>query len=157
MTNAFQIKTFEKSFVVLADTPEDKKSWMSDIQSCIEKERDKALESGDIAVTIDLQTSSSDFELAPVWVGDDAVKSCMVCTKKFSLMKRRHHCRSCGKLVCSKCSPEKMFLPNIRLDKRVRVCIECSKKILAKRKPSVVAIFPPSKQEVNSRHNSDSK
>jgi hypothetical protein len=41
MSNAFQICNFEKSFVVLAETAEEKSSWMKDIQSCIDKQCQK--------------------------------------------------------------------------------------------------------------------
>lgn len=39
------------------------------------------------------------------WVKDENVNECMVCeTKRFSLINRRHHCRRCGRVVCSNCS-----------------------------------------------------
>lgn len=48
---------------------------------------------------------------APVWIPDDAVKSCQVCGDKFNLIIRRHHCRSCGKCICTKCCKKKTPLP----------------------------------------------
>ncbi len=40
---------------------------------------------------------------------------------------RRHHCRRCGRLVCSKCSPYKIELLNAVSGKkdRERVCEDC--------------------------------
>lgn len=45
-----------------------------------------------------------------VWQPDHDTKSCMICTKRFGLLLRRHHCRKCGQVVCDKCSPWKVFL-----------------------------------------------
>ncbi|KAF1331569.1 Myosin-like protein, partial [Globisporangium splendens] len=42
---------------------------------------------------------------APVWVPDTDRDDCMECHKKFgSLGSRRHHCRMCGRLLCSACA-----------------------------------------------------
>ncbi|KAF1784617.1 hypothetical protein JG688_00010867 [Phytophthora aleatoria] len=41
----------------------------------------------------------------PVWVPDSERSECMECQKKFgSLGSRRHHCRMCGRALCSACS-----------------------------------------------------
>lgn len=32
---------------------------------------------------------------------------CGVCGEKFAALKRRHHCRCCGEVVCSTCSPQR--------------------------------------------------
>ncbi|ETI56112.1 hypothetical protein, variant [Phytophthora nicotianae CJ01A1] len=41
----------------------------------------------------------------PVWVPDSERPECMECQKKFgSLGSRRHHCRMCGRVLCSACS-----------------------------------------------------
>lgn len=57
------------------------------------------------------------------WVPDSAVEVCMVCEKKFTLTKRRHHCRVCGKVVCDPCSPHKRLLPGHK--EKQRVCTPC--------------------------------
>lgn len=41
------------------------------------------------------------------WVKDDTSDSCLLCSDTFSLLKRRHHCRRCGLLVCGACSNKK--------------------------------------------------
>ncbi len=40
------------------------------------------------------------------WVKDSMVSSCMgeACPVRFSFSERRHHCRSCGKVFCHRCS-----------------------------------------------------
>ena len=40
----------------------------------------------------------------PDWVPAAQALSCMSCRARFTCFKRRHHCRVCGKVVCSKCS-----------------------------------------------------
>ena len=35
-------------------------------------------------------------EKAPVWIPDARVTMCMSCTKPFTAINRRHHCRACG-------------------------------------------------------------
>lgn len=37
----------------------------------------------------------------PFWIPDSDASSCMLCDIKFTVLKRRHHCRACGK-VCKK-------------------------------------------------------
>lgn len=34
----------------------------------------------------------------PFWVPDSDAPSCMLCDIKFTVLKRRHHCRACGKV-----------------------------------------------------------
>lgn len=38
------------------------------------------------------------------WTQDDLVKLCPFCAKSFSIARRRHHCRSCGAILCNNCS-----------------------------------------------------
>ncbi|VDN81438.1 unnamed protein product [Brugia pahangi] len=38
------------------------------------------------------------------WVTDRDVLRCRTCSMKFSLTKRRHHCRLCGEIICHACS-----------------------------------------------------
>ena len=62
--------------------------------------------------------------LAPVWIPDDSVSMCMMCYKKFTFARRRHHCRVCGKVVCGPCSE---FKTEIRYlgNKQARCCLNC--------------------------------
>lgn len=60
-----------------------------------------------------------------VWQPDDECTSCMVCKSgvgRFS----RHHCRSCGRVVCSKCSEGKALIPSVGYKETpVKVCLDC--------------------------------
>ncbi|MBN3302138.1 lateral signaling target protein 2 homolog [Amia ocellicauda] len=61
----------------------------------------------------------------PVWVPDSACNHCTACQAPFTLLRRRHHCRSCGKIFCSRCSPHEAPLPRFGQMKPVRVCNHC--------------------------------
>ncbi|KFQ35431.1 Zinc finger FYVE domain-containing protein 26, partial [Mesitornis unicolor] len=59
------------------------------------------------------------------WIPDDTEKICMVCkTERFTMFNRRHHCRCCGRLVCSSCSTKKMVVEACR-ENLSRVCDQC--------------------------------
>jgi hypothetical protein len=66
---------------------------------------------------------------APSWVPDEVVTNCQVCSQSFSFFFRRHHCRRCGKCVCSSCAPDINTRPIIEwgLDHPVRHCKLCYK------------------------------
>ena len=38
------------------------------------------------------------------WQPDQSSSACRLCSGKWSLLRRRHHCRACGQLVCDRCS-----------------------------------------------------
>jgi hypothetical protein len=45
------------------------------------------------------------------WVRDDISNKCLICEKEFGLLRRRHHCRSCGGLFCWECSSTSITIP----------------------------------------------
>lgn len=53
---------------------------------------------------------------------------CMQCDMKFSLIKRRHHCRACGLLLCSSCCNEKFHLQYLGAEGRI--CRNCHEVLL---------------------------
>jgi len=61
------------------------------------------------------------------WVPDRVVNSCMVCGSAFNIFFRKHHCRKCGKCVCSDCAPSDNTKPilELGLKEAVRHCREC--------------------------------
>ena len=44
------------------------------------------------------------------WLRDEAVDSCMKCNSVFSFTDRKHHCRSCGKIICARYCREHMTI-----------------------------------------------
>lgn len=61
------------------------------------------------------------------WQRDEAVETCPVCRLVgFDALKRKHHCRRCGSVVCELCSPSKEPLSIYAYDAPVRVCRDCA-------------------------------
>ncbi|EPS42164.1 hypothetical protein H072_3809 [Dactylellina haptotyla CBS 200.50] len=38
------------------------------------------------------------------WMKDENCKECFICQKPFTTFRRKHHCRTCGQIFCSKCT-----------------------------------------------------
>jgi len=60
-----------------------------------------------------------------LWVPDHAASQCMGCHTQFWFGRRKHHCRSCGRLFCSECSENYCPIPEEQLFHDVRVCDQC--------------------------------
>lgn len=60
----------------------------------------------------------------PEWLPDHEANSCISCDSLFTLIRRRHHCRSCGKIFCSDCCRQKAKLIYLG-NKEGRVCNNC--------------------------------
>jgi hypothetical protein len=59
------------------------------------------------------------------WVKDSDVDQCPCCkTVQFSMFDRRHHCRRCGRVICSSCSPHRRLVDGYG-DVPVRTCVDC--------------------------------
>ncbi|KAF0758655.1 hypothetical protein AaE_003872 [Aphanomyces astaci] len=59
------------------------------------------------------------------WVRDEEAPSCHICLVGFSLLKRRHHCRQCGNVICSTCSHF-----HLADSKPTRVCTACNDRLV---------------------------
>ncbi|XP_045126075.1 FYVE and coiled-coil domain-containing protein 1-like isoform X4 [Portunus trituberculatus] len=57
------------------------------------------------------------------WMDNSSAQKCLGCSVSFSLTRRRHHCRTCGRIFCTGCSDNWIMTP--ASSKRVRVCDDC--------------------------------
>ena len=71
-------------------------------------------------------------DVSGTWEPNAASPSCRVCNAYFSLVRWRHHCRGCGRLVCNGCSKaratrceisQNSYFPAVRAGDRL--CTEC--------------------------------
>ncbi|CAH1175861.1 unnamed protein product [Phaedon cochleariae] len=59
------------------------------------------------------------------WLKDEGCDRCAGCSVKFTVYERKHHCRNCGRVFCSKCSRFESEISRLRILKPVRVCQGC--------------------------------
>lgn len=89
------------------------RSWMTKMVSCVS-------EIGNVFVA---RALASQVILSKKEFVKDGT-SCFLCVKNFSVLRRKHHCRVCGDVVCGKCS-EMKSLKQGGLNKEVRICYQC--------------------------------
>ena len=107
-----QLLSTEKSFIVMAPNNQQRMDWISKIdeaRACLSSERSSQVNKG----------------AAPVWMPDHTSEDCVVCRASFSIWRRRHHCKSCGSLVCAQHSRNKVLLPHVNASESQRVCDIC--------------------------------
>ncbi|KAI6240151.1 hypothetical protein M3Y99_00502200 [Aphelenchoides fujianensis] len=59
------------------------------------------------------------------WVPDSECDNCVACGSPFTFVRRRHHCRKCGRIFCYRCSAHAISIPELGYDRPVRVCNVC--------------------------------
>ncbi|CAI2356924.1 unnamed protein product [Caenorhabditis sp. 36 PRJEB53466] len=59
------------------------------------------------------------------WVPDEDCEQCTACSMPFNFVRRRHHCRNCGRIFCHRCSCNSISIPEHGYDRKVRVCNLC--------------------------------
>jgi len=109
LQNAFLILNPDCSYKVFASTPLEKQDWMEAIQKAISS----------------VGGNKADIKNAAIFIMDNETDVCMTCQIKFSVTRRRHHCRNCGKVVCADCSQNREYIKKINSSEKVRVCTEC--------------------------------
>ncbi|KAJ3760197.1 hypothetical protein EV360DRAFT_40334, partial [Lentinula raphanica] len=65
-----------------------------------------------------------------IWIPDEKAEGCMRCGRVFGWRRRRHHCRLCGRCVCSSCSEKTFYITdpnstNRAVSKAARACNAC--------------------------------
>merc|ERR1719379_1015885 len=98
----------------------------------VETQRSSSLHSipeaeGEIGTHISVESAPEGRPVAAGTAWEENTTSCGVCGTRFQKrrMTRRHHCRICGKCVCSSCSPSMVQLEGHK--KPQRACTPCVK------------------------------
>eukprot|EP00947_MAST-08B_sp_MAST-8B-sp1_P002427 g2427.t1 len=138
----FQVQSPEKSFVVSAASADEKADWLEALTAALatlnkevvkvgtnKKQSGHVIRQGSMNGSGGMGRSLTDSEraaaAAPVWTADKEAKWCNICSKEFTFIRRRHHCRQCGRVVCDACSQCRVLLPSVDKSKPVRVCDNC--------------------------------
>ncbi|CAI5710419.1 unnamed protein product [Peronospora effusa] len=72
---------------------------------------------------------------------------CVVCTRSFSLVRKKYNCAACGDVICSQCSVFELVTAHQRLSdlsspggkRKTRICIKCSSKMQSRELPRRVS------------------
>jgi len=72
-----------------------------------------------------LSSGEDESVLRQYWMPDDITVECYNCTSKFTSFRRRHHCRVCGQVFCSKCCCSYIPGKQIGYSGNLRVCSFC--------------------------------
>ncbi|XP_055538717.1 putative 1-phosphatidylinositol 3-phosphate 5-kinase isoform X2 [Wyeomyia smithii] len=75
-------------------------------------------------------------ELQKLWMPDSTSIECYDCSAKFSTFRRKHHCRLCGQIFCTKCCNQVVPGKLINCTGDLKVCTYCSKVVLTYLKSS---------------------
>uniref|UniRef100_A0A5S6R4Y9 FYVE, RhoGEF and PH domain-containing protein 6 n=1 Tax=Trichuris muris TaxID=70415 RepID=A0A5S6R4Y9_TRIMR len=104
----FHLRSQRRSIILLAKTTTERDQWVQAIRAAIHHANGRfgyrdigcdSMSSGDTSAD-PLQEIG---RKAPPWVPDDRVTMCQHCSSLFTTIRRRHHCRGCGKVICRRC------------------------------------------------------
>ncbi|CAB4428981.1 unnamed protein product [Rhizophagus irregularis] len=122
----------QKSFTVYADTQKEKESWINATRDAKEEylsaKRTLKIDNNERLERKDLYKKRIvENYHAPVWIPDSKADRCMNCSEEFTIFRRKHHCRACGKVVCHACSTRNFVIPGTveRDDQLARACDSC--------------------------------
>ncbi|KAI8914777.1 hypothetical protein DFJ77DRAFT_463294 [Powellomyces hirtus] len=142
MEHIFQIVSPEKSFAMYADSAKEKQKWIHDIDTAARELRTNRStlrnEGGEEWSSWQKRRKMHNYS-APVWMPDDSTNCCMLCSQEFTMIKRKHHCRACGKIVCYACSDKHFLIPGLHKDTPARACDPCYERISREGKLQVVS------------------
>ena len=83
----------------------------------------------------------------PSWTPDRLVNNCQQCKLPFNRadpnMARKHHCRHCGRCVCSLCSARRLPIPKFGSTQDERVCLLCERVLTTASAAEVIASCLP--------------
>lgn len=93
-----------------------------------------------MSMMVDRKSGKKEWTIRPslpvTWIPDERVKRCFGCGTAFSTFRRKHHCRSCGRVFCSACSAYRELIPSyyfsfsgIMSNQPQRTCAPCAQNL----------------------------
>ncbi|KAG2235832.1 hypothetical protein INT48_003944 [Thamnidium elegans] len=79
------------------------------------------------------------------WMPDEQCKECYKCRKPFTLLRRKHHCRTCGQIFCGRCASHVISGKIYKQKGQFRVCNFCYAEQLLQLKENI----PPSNSDTH--------
>lgn len=70
-------------------------------------------------------SSSEQARRSRFWLPDDTASACLACQAEFGVVRRRHHCRGCGLLLCDECTQRRVLIPATDDAEPRRACKFC--------------------------------
>lgn len=70
-------------------------------------------------------------EFKNYWMPDSVSKECYECSYKFTALRRRHHCRICGQIFCSRCCQQQVPGKLMGYSGDLRACTYCCHIVLS--------------------------
>jgi hypothetical protein len=104
-----------KSFILRFEEEHERDAWNSAFQEAI--------------TNAQAQRCIPPYKEAPIWIPDAVSGRCMECGVELTFFRRRHHCRSCGKIMCSRCLPMSIILRHISETVPSKVCRKCAEQV----------------------------
>jgi len=111
---AFLLVSSKKSFKLYGNSPEEVAGWITDLADCMLLAHKQVGAAGDEAFK----------DTRAVWQQNKSSGNCPYCKMKFTVVRRRHHCRKCGNLACGDCSKTSIAL--VSGGGKERVCDDCA-------------------------------
>lgn len=110
--------------------------------SDVSRKSDPSLSNHDPRTAVQLRTAlkrlkeimegrSQDSDLKQYWMPDSQCKQCYDCNEKFTTFRRRHHCRLCGQIFCSRCCNQEIPGKFMGYTGDLRACTYCRKLALS--------------------------
>ena len=91
-----------------------------------------------------------------LWMPDETSTHCTACRAAFRVFRRKHHCRVCGQIFCSRCSLTR--IPGVVLgltELKCRVCDTCATLVEHEAEPTprpeLVTQAPPQREPLQRR------
>ncbi|KRX49855.1 FYVE, RhoGEF and PH domain-containing protein 6 [Trichinella murrelli] len=107
----FHLRSQRRSIIILAKSLSERDEWIKAIKEAMQMSKSRFSDSNltleqseNSSVHGDKQSPTEEIgRKAPPWVPDDRVTMCQHCITPFTTLRRRHHCRACGKVICRRC------------------------------------------------------